>query len=282
MYRNEPVMTNKYFLFAKANNDQKFFFIGGIATKKLFYLPLLVYFWTLLFKNHNLLIATITIRKYSLKRLFPRVTKNLQLHVTKQYVNPLIIIDGTEQQVPKSPKCCHILNILVHIRKMDITTFNDNIAPMRQMLMNKARSMTNDESLAEDMVQETMLKLWSIRSELTKHPNTAALAVTILRNKMYDHQRKRREYAINERSPEHGTEDNRAEANSDRELIKRIADSLPTLQREIFRMKEIEGYEAEEIIAITGCSPEALRQNLSRARRKIREEFVKQSNYNRQ
>ena len=172
-------------------------------------------------------------------------------------------------------------NILLRIRKMDITTFNDNIAPMRQMLMNKARSMTNDESLAEDMVQETMLKLWSIRSELTKHPNTAALAVTILRNKMYDHQRKRREYAINERSPEHGTEDNRAEANSDIELIKRIADSLPTLQREIFRMKEIEGYEAEEIIAITGCSPEALRQNLSRARRKIREEFVKQSNYNR-
>ena len=36
MYRNEPVMTNKYFLFAKANNDQKFFFIGGIATKILF------------------------------------------------------------------------------------------------------------------------------------------------------------------------------------------------------------------------------------------------------
>lgn len=218
-------------------------------------------------------------RQHFARKTYWGEIKNWQLHVTKAPINPLIIIDGTKRQVPKTKS--NATYILLRIRKMDITTFNDNIAPMRQMLMNKARSMTNDESLAEDMVQETMLKLWSIRSELTKHPNTAALAVTILRNKMYDHQRKRREYAINERSPERGTEDNRAEANSDIELIKRIADSLPTLQREIFRMKEIEGYEAEEIIAITGCSPEALRQNLSRARRKIREEFVKLSNYNR-
>jgi len=38
-------------MFAKANNDQKFMYIGGIATKKLFYWSLLVYFWTLLFKK---------------------------------------------------------------------------------------------------------------------------------------------------------------------------------------------------------------------------------------
>ncbi|WP_286375296.1 hypothetical protein [Xylanibacter rodentium] len=40
-------------------------------------------------------------------------------------------------------------------------------------------------------------------------------------------------------------------------------------------MKEMEGYEADEIMAITGCTSESLRQNLSRARRRIREEFIR-------
>ena len=43
----------------------------------------------------------------------------------------------------------------------------------------------------------------------------------------------------------------------------------------IFRMKEIEGYDASEIMQITGCSAESLRQNLSRARRKILSDFTK-------
>ena len=61
----------------------------------------------------------------------------------------------------------------------------------------------------------------------------------------------------------------------DMELIRMIIESLPPLQSRIFRMKEIEGYTKEEIIKITGCTDESLRQNLSRARKKIREEFIK-------
>ena len=57
--------------------------------------------------------------------------------------------------------------------------------------------------------------------------------------------------------------------------MRRIVDTLPALQRMIFRMKEIEGYDAGEIMQITGCSAENLRKNLSRARMRIREEFVR-------
>ncbi|MBQ7869346.1 MAG: sigma-70 family RNA polymerase sigma factor [Prevotella sp.] len=64
-------------------------------------------------------------------------------------------------------------------------------------------------------------------------------------------------------------------AEDDIRLIERIVNALPPLQSRIFRMKEMEGYEADEIMAITGCTPESLRQNLSRARRRIREEFLR-------
>ena len=40
------------------------------------------------------------------------------------------------------------------------------------------------------------------------------------------------------------------------------------------RMKDIEEYETEEIADITGCNPEAIRSNLSRARKKVREIYM--------
>lgn len=58
-------------------------------------------------------------------------------------------------------------------------------------------------------------------------------------------------------------------------LVGRIVDQLPPLQRQIFRMKEIEGYEMEEIMQIVGCSADNLRKNLSRARLRIREVYMR-------
>ena len=57
-------------------------------------------------------------------------------------------------------------------------------------------------------------------------------------------------------------------------LIKEIIETLPPLQRSIMRLKDIEEYETEEIAQITGCSPEAIRKNLSRARKNVREIYL--------
>ena len=166
----------------------------------------------------------------------------------------------------------------IESKKMNIEAFKRNIVPIRQLLVTRARSMTGDDSQAEDLVQEVMLKMWDRRTEVANHPNPTALAMTMLKNKAHDQWRQQQIRTNTSRAAEHGIEDNRAEARSDMELIRQIVNRLPPLQQKIFRMKEIEGYEAQEIISITGCSPEALRQNLSRARRTIREEFVKLSN----
>ena len=56
--------------------------------------------------------------------------------------------------------------------------------------------------------------------------------------------------------------------------MQEIINSLPTVQRTIMRMKDIEGYETDEITKITGCSSEAIRSNLSRARKKVRDIYI--------
>ena len=68
--------------------------------------------------------------------------------------------------------------------------------------------------------------------------------------------------------------DKKLEEKDSYDLMRNIIDSLPSLQRTIIYMKDIEGYETEEIGEITGCAPEAIRSNLSRARKKARELYL--------
>lgn len=154
--------------------------------------------------------------------------------------------------------------------------FNRIIIPMRDELKGLARKLTGDDYSAEDLVQEVMLKLWSMRATLDRYENKRALAMTMLRNKYSDQWRHDR-LEDGKASATGLTADDwhKAEAKDEADLIRLIVEHLPELQRQIFKMKEIEGYESSEIMKITGCTAESLRQNLSRARRKIREDFIK-------
>jgi RNA polymerase sigma-70 factor (ECF subfamily) len=58
------------------------------------------------------------------------------------------------------------------------------------------------------------------------------------------------------------------------ELVKQIIEHLPELQRNTIRMKDIEGYENDEIAEIIGCSSESVRSNLSRARKQVRTVYL--------
>lgn len=162
---------------------------------------------------------------------------------------------------------------------MEIKTFNEQIVAHREQLLIRARQMVGDDAVAEDLVQEVMLKLWTVRSTLDDHPNPVALAMSTLRHKAIDHLRHRR---LEQGSPQgEPTTVNAVESRDEVALIRHIVATLPPLQAQVFRMKEIEGYEASEIMAITGCSADNLRQLLSRARRRIREEYIRITNIRR-
>ena len=95
-----------------------------------------------------------------------------------------------------------------------------------------------------------------------------------MRNKFYDQCRHEERNFSTDKVMEVPIEDRRAEQRDEVNLIKQIVEQLPPLQQQIFRMKEIEGYTADEIMQITGCTADNLRKNLSRARLKIRETYM--------
>lgn len=162
---------------------------------------------------------------------------------------------------------------------MELKEFKITVLPLRRKLLNYARKLTQEEEDAEDVVQEVLLKLWSKKEELEQYRSIEAFAMTLVHNLCIDQWRSK----YNEIAPLHDSQVSASVCGPDRilevkdewQLMENIISVLPPLQRTIMRMKDIEGYETEEIAAITGCKGEAIRSNLSRARKKVKELYLK-------
>ncbi|RHJ81800.1 RNA polymerase sigma factor [Parabacteroides sp. AM08-6] len=161
---------------------------------------------------------------------------------------------------------------------MELETFKITVLPLREKLFNISRKLTEDKADAEDIVQEAFLKLWSIREKLDGYQSVEALAIQVTKNLTIDKLRVRRPEGPDietlaldsgNRSPAEELEQQDAVTR-----IRQLIEKLPSLQQTIIRMKDVEGYELTEIAEITGTQVEAVRVNLSRARKKIREQFL--------
>ena len=148
----------------------------------------------------------------------------------------------------------------------------------RDKLLSYARKLTDDHSDAEDAVQEVMLKLWNLRPKLDEYHSIEALAMTMTHHTCMDILRGKHPDnlsldSVQAASPV-ATPERLLEEKDEFSLMRHIISTLPPLQQTILRMKDVEEYETEEIAEITGCSSEAIRSNLSRARKKVRDIYL--------
>jgi RNA polymerase sigma-70 factor (ECF subfamily) len=162
---------------------------------------------------------------------------------------------------------------------MNAQQFKQEVVPLRENLLHVAKKMLENENDAKDLVQEVFLKLWYLRDTLYQYNSIPAFAVTMIKNLCIDRLRVRgREVALEQNDELRTTQDNpylQLERLNTEQLLKKIINSLPPLQKAIITMKEIDEYEVEEIAEITGTQADAIRVNLSRARKKVREEYIR-------
>lgn len=161
---------------------------------------------------------------------------------------------------------------------MELKQFKINILPLRGRLISYAEKLTDNSADAEDIVQEILIKLWNMRDKLDEYNSVEALAVRMTHNLCMDMWRKKKpEFLLPEMLPVAGetrTPEILMEEKDEFVLMKKIIESLPPLQQTIIRMKDIEEYETDEIAEITGCGSEAIRSNLSRARKRVRDIYL--------
>lgn len=161
---------------------------------------------------------------------------------------------------------------------MSSERFKKEILPLRQQLFNFSLKMLGDEQDAEDAVQETLLKLWRVRDTLKSYDSPGAFAMAITKNTCLDKIKLRKQTKTIDDFFTLSDNDNpqlQLERQDTNKIIRMIIQTLPPLQQQIITMKDVDEYETEEIAEITGTTIEAVRTNLSRARKRVREDYLK-------
>ena len=149
---------------------------------------------------------------------------------------------------------------------------------LRPALLRTALKVLSDDDLAEDVAQDTLLKLWDMRDRLHKYQSVDTLAMIIARNKCLDIVRQRGRVInvslddFDATAPMLSPVDEMIDAEADDEADEILA-QLPENQRFVLKMKHIDGMEVDEIASVTGSTPNAIRVTLSRARKRVLEIF---------
>ena len=160
---------------------------------------------------------------------------------------------------------------------MNIDQFQEMVQRIRPRLLQIAKRQLNNHEEAEDTIQEVFLRLWVARERLDKYDNVEHVAIRTLKNICIDRYRKKKldceELSDNQIQNCEQNPHQRLESQENVQQLINIINQLPPLQQLIVKLKDIDGYEIEEIVKITQTSSESVRMNLSRARKKIRELF---------
>jgi RNA polymerase sigma-70 factor (ECF subfamily) len=157
---------------------------------------------------------------------------------------------------------------------MEQEQFKKEILPLRSRLLSYAQRLLGNKNDAEDIVQDVFSKLWIMRNDLERYNYIPAFSLTVTKHLSLNLLKKNeREYNALDESIEADNLSPYAglEQKDELEQLLKILNRLPDLQQSILRMKHIDGLETDEIAALTGSSPEAVRMNLSRARKKVRD-----------
>lgn len=159
---------------------------------------------------------------------------------------------------------------------MEASEFKRLFLPCSNKLYLVAWRLTHNRQEAEDLVQETMLKLWTQRNKLHELKNSEAFSVRTLHNIFIDQNRKKH-LAETDSPPEEMTlkanECDASEMMQQKEtgiIVTRLIAKLPKQQRDIITLKDIDDFSYEEIAQQTELSMINIRVHLSRARKQIR------------
>jgi RNA polymerase sigma-70 factor (ECF subfamily) len=165
--------------------------------------------------------------------------------------------------------------------------FRNDILPLKNELYRLALRITLNPAEAEDVVQETMIKVWNRRDQWDEIESIEAFCLTICRNLAVDKMRKieGQNQSLDEvanDAPDRSYSSNPEEQamQQDRiELIRRLIGQLPEKQRSVMQLRDFEGKSYKEIATIMGISEEQVKVNIFRARQAIRQKYLETEKY---
>ena len=176
-------------------------------------------------------------------------------------------------------------------------SFRNDILPLKNELYRLALRITLNPAEAEDVVQETLIKVWNRRDRWEELDSIEAFCLSICRNISLDKMKKAENQNPSLESlrvgewnsgtdghdaPDHSYSSNPEEQAMQRDriaLVRQLIDNLPEKQRSCMQLREFEGKSYKEIARILEVTEEQVKVNIFRARQQIKQQFIKTENY---
>ena len=147
-----------------------------------------------------------------------------------------------------------------------------------RMLRQALRFLPSKED-AEDVLQDAFIRLWAKAEQIETERDAASLATVVIRNMAVDHYRQQKRKPQTTDVEMLDLQEETADIDERRQLVDEIMQRVLTpLQLRIVELREYEGLGYDEVASILGMQQPAVRMQLSRARRAIREEYVRVNN----
>ena len=174
---------------------------------------------------------------------------------------------------------------------MDKQTYISLAEGFRRMALSKAKQFYQDETEAEDVAQEVLLKMWERHEELDLDPKRLhAYITTLTRNICLDRQKMKRRHPVMRLIKRHSDHDDnippdihsddtpqsRMEDEEATDIFQKAFARLPHHWAEMLRMRMEQEMTYEDIAHLFGTSESSIRGTLSKAKNKLLELIKRQ------
>ncbi len=165
--------------------------------------------------------------------------------------------------------------------------FQTDVLPLKDKLFRLALRITLNRQEAEDIVQDTLIRVWNKRDEWDQIENIEAYATTICRNLALDRSNQVRNRTIEDTDiNDHTTviaasppPDEALHQRQSLEIVRQLMDNLPETWRTIMLLRDVEEKSYKEIADILGINETQVKVYLHRARTKIKTTIEKINQY---
>lgn len=165
--------------------------------------------------------------------------------------------------------------------------FRTDILPLKDQLYRLALRITLNTAEAEDIVQETLIKVWNKRDSWDQIDNIEAFCFTVCRNlsldsiKRHDNQNKTLDDNGSDQIDTSNDPFRQTIVNDQMDMVRQIVDSLPEKQRSCIQLRDFEGKTYKDIALILGITEEQVKVNIFRARQAIKQRYEKLDSFDR-
>ena len=163
--------------------------------------------------------------------------------------------------------------LMERLRRGDEAALGEFIERHRQWLYTSALHLLDHPDAAADAVQETFIRLWLHRRRYNRRYAPTTWLRIICTRICYNELRRRQRHRKALKEMAFDKEADTLSSNELYELLLQVVASLPAKQQQVYRLRELEGLDTDEVCTVTGMKATQVKSNLWAARTTVKEKM---------